>query len=121
MRDEDLPYGPRNNDGPQRNEHDESVDLIARDGHEASEEGYSGKRISGEDNEANRRPEPAPDANGQSDRIPDHRRAAELVYERVVARQPDDAPERPRKNVERQPERERAHEGHREDGPLERA
>ena len=114
-------YGPRDHDGPQRNSHDESVDLVARERDEPREEPDRRECVRGEHRETHRRPEPAADAESERYGIPDDRRAAELIDEGVVTAKVGDARERSRKDVQRQSEGERAHEREREDGPLKRA
>src|SRR5438309_11844376 len=121
MRDEYLRHGPRDHDGPQRNSHDESVDLVARERHESREEPDRCECVRGQHHETHRRPERAADAESERYRIPDDRRAAELIDEGVVTGQVGDARERSWKDVERYAEGDRAHEREREDGPLERA
>jgi hypothetical protein len=121
MRDEYLREGIRNDDGPQRQEHDESVDLIDRERDESRQESDRRERLRGVDLEAHLRPMPAADSEGQRHREPEHGGAAELVDKGVVAREIGDPRERSRENVEGQANGERSDERDREDRPLERA
>src|SRR2546423_4381627 len=109
MRDKDLRQGPRYDDRPELNDHDESVDLVARERDESREECEGYERVGRENHEADWQPEPIPDAKCEGDPIPDHCRSAELVDEGVVPGQTPKAREWSRKDVERQAERKRPH------------
>ena len=54
MRYEYLREDPCDDDGPERKDHNESVDLIARERDEPREEGDPREHIRGEDDEAHR-------------------------------------------------------------------
>jgi len=118
---ENLRKGPGHDDGPYGHGDDEAGDLIAGERDEAREESDRRKRVGRQNHESQRRPLTTANTEAESDGIADHRRAAELVNERVVPGQTREAAERSRKDVQRQAEADRAHQREGEDRALERA